>query len=548
MAKQTIKHGSQSLLIIIVMLGIIFFVNVLSARFFIRADLTENKKYTLTDASKEILSGIDDIVNIHLYFSDKLPPYLANLENEVKDMLDEYRAYAGSDIRIEFIDPASDPELKQKVRRMGIPELQLRVFEKDQRQIRNAFLGISIQYGDKNEVIPVVQSLDNLEYDLTSAILKVTETKEYIIGWIGTRERDESATGFSEVQKLLDEGYLVRSFEPDKLTTIPQNIDTLIVPGNQSLPERALFAIDQYMMANKEIIFLSDAVELSGESLSASPVRQNIHDLLEYYGIGIEPSLILDKSNAYAAFNSGFMRFSLPYPFWPKILEQNFNKEKPEVNQLESLVLPWVSPIQYIGDEDDDITVSSLMKSSKVSWLTSEPFNMDPQQKFDISPDDLVQSMAGVVVEGKFRSFFEEKPIPEKPQQATDKHPDEKPDEPILESDLTSFVVISSTRFINNQFIQQFRENVIFFQNIVDSLTIGDKLIGIRSREVTIRELDYGTRDEQKITSIRATHRVLGTFGVPVIAIVFGFSRFWFNKKRKQQMIVNSGTRNQQGR
>jgi len=96
-------------------------------------------------------------------------------------------------------------------------------------------------------------------------------------------------------------------------------------------------------------------------------------------------------------------------------------------------------------------------------------------------------------------------------------------------------VVVASSRFINNQFIQMFPENSVFFQNIIDSLTIGDKLIGIRSRKATSRELDFGTIDEKEIASIKSTHRFLGTFGVPILMIVFGLSRFWVQRNRKQQ-------------
>jgi gliding motility-associatede transport system auxiliary component len=114
MAQKMIKRGGQSLLVILIMVGILFFANILSARFFIRADLTENKEYTITESTKNILNSLDDIVNIHVYFSKNLPPYVANLEKQVHDILDEYHAYSGSHLRIDYIDPADDDELKTK--------------------------------------------------------------------------------------------------------------------------------------------------------------------------------------------------------------------------------------------------------------------------------------------------------------------------------------------------------------------------------------------------------------------------------------------------
>ncbi|MBN1354778.1 GldG family protein [bacterium] len=539
MAQQLIKRGSQSFLLILIVTGILFFANILSARFFFRADLTENKEYTITDSTKNILSGLDDIVNVRLYFSKELPPYIANLEKQVRDILDEFRAYSGNRLHVEFIDPADDPELKSKLQRMGIPELQLTVIEKDQRQVRKAYLGMSIQFGDKNEVIPMIRNLDNLEYDLASALLKVSSTKQQILGWVGPRETDESPGGYSEFQKILNEEYMVRNLDPAALSTIPNNIEALVVPGNQMFPDRTLYAIDQYLMQNGNVIFLSDAVELNRETFSATVSRQSVAPMLEHYGIRIEPEMVLDRSNAYAAFNSGFMRFRLPYPFWPKIREEYFNDDNPAVNQLESLVLPWVSPIENLTGDNRSFT--PLMTTTEYSWTAVEPFDLNPQQRFDVEQSETGKHVVGAIVQGRFTSYFKDRPVPEKPQKSDRSEEEESPEKPIEESGDISFILISNTRFINNQFSQIFPENAIFMQNIIDSLTIGDKLIGIRSRQVTSRSLDYGTTDEKRKESIKSTHRFLGTFAVPILVIVFGLSRFWVRKNRKLKMRDQSG-------
>jgi ABC-2 type transport system permease protein len=539
MARQLIKHGSQSLVIILMMLGILFFANILSARFFYRADLTENKEFTITEATKKILTGIDDIVNIKLYFSKDLPPYLSNLETQVKDLLDEYQAFAGNNLNIEFIDPSDDPDLKQKLQRLGIPELQLRVIEKDQQQIRKAYIGISIQYADKSEVIPMIKNIDNLEYDLTSAIFKVTDTEERTVGWIGAREQEDSSNGFGQIQKILDEEYMVRNIELDKTGSVPKNLKALIVEGNQTLSERGKFAIDQYLMDGGKVIFLADGITLGEGTLAASESRQGIMDLLEHYGFGLLPELVLDVSKANAAFNSGFMRFSMPYPFWPRIRTENFNQQDPIVNQLESLVLPWVSPINILNENNTSYKIDPLFTTTENAWTVKAPFDLNPQQRFSAQPEDLSKKTLAVKATGKFKSYFEGKPIPQK-EQNPEAGPPDKEEKIVPESKETSLIFIPNTRFINNQFGQMFPENIIFMQNLIDSFVIGDKLIGIRSRAATSRDLDYRTTDEQQIESKKSAHRMIGTFSVPVVIVLFGLSRISLRRKHKAQLATQS--------
>ena len=181
MAAKTLKYGGNTLAFILVVFGIVALINFLSSRRFIRADLTADKRYTISQSTKSVLDRLDDIVTIDVYFS-RQPPRVAQIRQSVRDMLDEYRAFS-KNLEINFIDPATgDEALKQKLRFMGIPEVQVNVIEKDKAELANVYMGIAILYEDKKEVLPVVQTTSNLEYDLTSAILKVTSTEVKTVG------------------------------------------------------------------------------------------------------------------------------------------------------------------------------------------------------------------------------------------------------------------------------------------------------------------------------------------------------------------------------
>ena len=177
-------YGGSILVEVIIVVAILAIVNLISLNFFARADLTENKRYSISQSTKDVLRELDDVINIKVYFSKKLPPYLTTLTRQVRDVLDEYRAYAGRNLVIYFEDPTDDPELQRRVHSLGIPPVQLNIIEKDKAEVMNAYLGIAVLFEDRSEVIPVVQNANNLEYDLTSAIVKVASDERRTVGFL----------------------------------------------------------------------------------------------------------------------------------------------------------------------------------------------------------------------------------------------------------------------------------------------------------------------------------------------------------------------------
>ena len=171
MNRRGLRSGSLALILIVT--GILIAVNVIAQRFFFRLDLTEDRRYSIAPATRAVLEGMDDVVNIDTYFSRNLPPYLINLRRQVEDTLDEYRAYSGGMLHVEFKEPGGDPFTLEKLRTLGIPQVQLEILEKDQFRMTNVYLGIALLYGGRKEVIPVVQDTSRLEYELTGALVRL---------------------------------------------------------------------------------------------------------------------------------------------------------------------------------------------------------------------------------------------------------------------------------------------------------------------------------------------------------------------------------------
>jgi len=537
--KNIVQRGTQSATVIFLMLGILFFINILSYRIFKRADLTDKKEYTISESTIDLLSSMDDIVNVTAYFSNDLPPYHENIKTQVTDILAEYQAYSNGNLNIDYVDPGNDEDLKSKLGRMGIPEVPLGEIKRDKQVITMGYMGIAIQFGDNSEVIPFIRNTRNLEYDLTSALLKVKDNSDRVLIWVDKKSTDtQDPSGYKLLQDELNKNYVVRPMEPESVTTIPKMTNLVVVNGSVNIPDRTLFAIDQYMMNGGKVIFLTDGVSMSeSQGLNAGPATQNIHDFIKNFGINVEKKLVADQRNAQAMFNSGYVRFRMSYPLWPKIDSKGFDQENPAVSQLESLVLPWTSPLVVSEISTDKTNFIPLVSTSEVSWVVEEPFDLNPQQDWKIKKDVLKRSVLAYDVQGFLSSYFEGKKIPAKPG---DNMADEQEEEELDPStDDGHFMVIASTRFINNQFISQNPSNIMFIQNCIDSLAIGNDLIGIRSRVVTDRPLSYGTSDEKTIESKKTYHRLMGTILIPVLLIVFGLLRSGIRKKNKNSLKVS---------
>lgn len=540
--KSNLLQGGNFAAIVSISFGILILVNILSLRHFSRIDLTEQKEFTLSDATKDLVSKLDDLVNINVYFTKDLPPHLMGLSQQVKDILDEYRAYSHGNIQISFIDPAENKEIEQRVHILGIPRVQVNIFEKDQAQIKTVYLGIAVNYEDKSEVIPVVQDVMNLEYDLTAATKKVTGEKIPVIGFLTGHKEPSLYKKFRGIRMALEKQYKVREVEIQQGQFIDSDIDTLVIAGPKDVGEWDQFAIDQYLMRGGKVFFMLDHIRFEEGSLNVLPHKSNLEPLLLKYGVRVENSLVKDKLCSNASFSSGFFSYSVPYEFWPKPSTKYFDQKNPALSRLESVVFPWTRPL-VVEKSSDNVQVSDLVKSSPYASLEkgNRP-NVQPKSSQDIfahmmgrqkDKDDFHQVNLAVALRGRFPSYFSDRPVPvaDKKKEKSVIKPEgkeEKKPEVVKESSETQIVVVGTSRFIEDGFSDRFKGNELFFLNLLDWLNIGEDLISIRSRTVTDRPLQETTESEK--TMVKYTN----TFGISLLVIFFGLARFMFKKRSRQ--------------
>lgn len=541
-----VRYGINSGALVLIVAGILIAINVIGTRAFTRVDLTDSKEFTISDATKNVLGNLEDVVLAKVYFSGKLPDQLATLERNVRDLLREYEIYGKGNLQIQFINPDESEDFKNQAIAMGVPQVQMNVLEKDQYQIINVFMGIGLQSGEKSTSLPVIDDLSTFEYDFTSAILELTTDEDYTIGILqgsGERSLSQDLTG---IKRLLEERFTVRSVDlRGGASSVPDDIDVLLVPGSKNVVDRAEFEIDQFIMRGGKVVFLLDVLMLNEAlGLQAMPARSGLDDLLASYGVQLKNEIVQEHPaySAQAQFSQGFVSFLVRYPLWPKTTKGLFNPDNPITSRLESLVLPWTAPLELTvpGDAiaerareeagepaletDSEVEGSVLVRTTERASTQMGRYDLDPQSPALKGMPETGQSYPlAVTLTGSFRSFYDGKEVPPRPGEEIA----EGSESVITKSPRTQIMVVGNSNFITDQFLRMYPENVLFVQNALDWMTLGEDLIEIRSRGATARplkEISAGARD---------AIRWANTLGVPILVIMFGL--IWNSARKKSR-------------
>lgn len=508
--KKQYNLGTQ----IAIIVGIILVLNFLSYQIFTRIDLTQGKIYSISDVSKKTAKDLKDIVNVKAYFSENLPAQFINVKQEVKDILAEYQNYAGNKLRVEFIDPKDSEKTQRQLQMLGVPQLQFNVLENDKYQVINGYLAIVVSYGDKQQAIPVVNDTQNLEYQLTGALKKVTAEKFPGIALTSGHGELNADSEISFADKKLAEIYSIQTVDLADGEEISKDIDTLIIAGPKAkFSERAQYVIDQFIMSGKSVIFLINGANVD-ENLQAVKNEGTLEKLFAGYGVKIEPSFALDASSDMASFNQGFVTFTTQYPFFVKIGEGGLDQNNAAVAKLQSLVFPWSSPIT-VDDKKNEAKISILAKTTGQAWIMKDNFNLNPQGDFGMAGAKGVYNLA-VSINGKLKSAFD-KYIPK----------DKETGQHLSSAENARLIVVGNANFIKDNFVRRYPDNLTFFQNTVDAVSLDSDLIKIRSKAVSERPLKQ-ISDSQK----RAL-KYGNIFGVTVVVLVFGLFRYFGRRKSK---------------
>ena len=499
----------SNIVYVLIIIAIVLIVNALANRFFGRLDLSQNKLYSISQTTKQILSDLDDVISVKAYFSKKLPVQISRLPKEVDDMLQEYNIYSHGNVNYQRIDPGEDEELKQKLAGLGVMPVTMTIIEKDERQQINGYLGITISYGEKTEVIPMVENTQDLEYELTSRIYRVTATQPKHLGFITSNTSHDLMGDYrlfaQEVRKLHE----IDPVELGEGKKVPEEINTLVLAGpTDSIPEDVKFALDQFIMRGGRIIFLIDNLVVD-ERRVPRQVNHGLSQMLASYGFRMSGNIVRDdKSHSNERVSQGIFTINRPNPFFLRITKKYFG-EHPVVARLSELTLPWSGSLEPPVNTDSTVTYSVLARTTDAAQSFAPP-RFQPLGGGNEIP-------LAILATGWFTSAFRNRTdLAKEGETPIDRSTAE-----------TEIMVIPCSAFLQNQYL--YPGNLEFILNAIDYLTIGDKLISIRTRPTTDRPLKALSAEMKNFL------RSLNIVGVPILVILFGSMRFYL--KRRDKMI-----------
>ncbi len=525
---------------VLVLVGaIVVMVNLISLRLFTRADLTENRVFTLADGTKNVLRDLDDIVKIEFYRSKGLPSRLATVVKGVEDYLAEYKAFGGKNIQVSFVDPDDSPDTVQQMRILGIPELQFNVIESDRQEVRKGYLGMAVFYADKKEIIQAIPSLEDFEYRLTSSIVKATQERIPSIGvWLGDPDPSApSATlkpemrynwekNFETLRRALQQQYSVEQIYFDQGKLVPDKYTTVIVMSPFKSTERDLYALDQFLMRGGNLVVFQEMNRRTEDQSRADIAPNPVASLMEHYGVRINADLVADERSQRAMFQMYGRRVLRNYPMWPRITQEGLLQGELVSRGVTDMTLFWTSSLS-VGEPREGQVVKRLVQSSRRAMSLTLPALLTPEQPELLNfPEQEPKTML-VSVEGPFESYFRGKSIPPPMRLRGDLPPEPAGESPMVDlshrSDSTEkghLIVAGSAFWLTEEGLQMSQQNLGFIMNLVDSLEIGDKLAGVRMRDVGKRLITAELSEGQ-----RSWLKFLGTFGAAFLVIGFAGAR-----------------------
>lgn len=521
-----------------IIIGIIVVINVIAKRVFTRVDLTKNKSYTLSAVSKDVVSNLDDKLLVKAYFSNNLPPPYNNLRRQVQDILDDYRSYSKGNVNYEFLNPTSSGEgegneLDQEAQKYGIQPVQIQAMDNDKLEVKRAYLGLVFLYEGKQEVIPVVQSADNLEYEITSLIKKMINPIKRKVGFL-TGQGEADFNKLNQIRTVLSEQYEVTQVDLKTTGQIDPAIGTLIIMAPKTeFSESAKFKIDQFVMNGGNVAFMIDKItpNFQQQVVLGNEVKTRLDDLLLNYGIKINMDLIRDLQCSAVQIQSqiGFP-ISVNYPFFPVIT--NIAKDNPAFQNIKSVVLTYTSSLDTNVAKGKNINVKPLLITSDKSGQIKDFFFLNLEQFQNLTKkavDTLFNQRGytvGAIYEGRFKSFDENQEMPSDTAQGWIQYSGQRLNESTRDNKL---IAIGDGDFANEE-NKPPKENMIFFVNLVDYLMDDVGLAEIRTKassEAPIEETSESTKKFIKYFNL---------IFPPGLVLLIGLYK-WNQRKQKKKIL-----------
>lgn len=567
------SRRSKDFVRFVLVVAIVILLNIIGSLKFFRVDLTAEKRYSLSDATKNLLESFDEILYVKIYLEGDFPAGFQRLQRESKQMLDEFRAY-NPRIEYEFINPNEgedadiNDDIKEQLQFKGLKPYQIRENEKGGSSTTDVFPGALMSYGDRETPVLLLldqigvspesqinSSIQTLEFTFANAIRSLVVQARPTVGFLQGHGELEPRFVADFARTLYDnydvDKFNIREYKSDstgeEFSLLGQQrrinrFDALIVAKpKKAFSDLDKFLIDQYIMNGGKVIWLIDAVHAEMDSLTkksqflAFPIydQLRISDLLFKYGARINTNLVQDAIAGGVSDRKSINK----WVYFPLVMPQ---VKHPITKDLNAIQLNFASTVDTIIAKGIKKTI--LMKTSPFSAISPTPHMVNLGKLYNEPPESFFNKQnlsVGVLLEGEFESAFKNRLTP-KENFGEEIKIKEK-------GDYTQMLVIGDGDIIKNQlsivdpnipkgtplplgydqYTGQQYGNRDLLLNAVDYMLDDSGLISIRSRELKLRLLN-----PQKVKTEKGFWKLINTI-VPVLTIVIIGLILTFLRKRK---------------
>lgn len=540
-------------------LVLLVLINVLASHYFFRIDLTEEKRFSIKDQTKQMLRELDDKVYVEVYLEGELNAGFRRLQKSVRETLEEFRIYSDDKVQFVFVDPSTARsqnarnEYMQELMQKGIVPTNVVDSKDGQVSQKIIFPGALISYGGFETGVNLLKSnnaagtpeekingsLEGVEYELANAIYKMTNTDRKRIGLV-TGHGELDSLEIASLNNALLEMYSVVKVDIGKKKSLEHYDALIIAKPTRAYAELDKYKLDQYIMNGGKVLFLIDKLEATMDSASqegyvAFPYTTNLDDQLFKYGIRLNLDLVQDgQSGKYPVITGevdGKAQLQLMnWPFFPLI---NRYADHTITRNLDAVVTRFISTVDTV--KATGVRKTPLLFTSQYSRRISAPVlvNINDVRK-NLKKEDFTLSYlpVGYLLEGKFNSLYKNRFVPAGADQKS-----------FMEQSVTTkLVVIADGDLARNDVNPRSRQpqqlgfdpfskytfaNQELLLNAVNYLVNGDGLITARNKEVKIRPLD-----KEKIRTERTTWQVINLAIPLVLLVLYGIARAFLRKRK----------------
>ncbi len=558
------NNRTQSILQAVLFIGIIFFLNILANFFHSYWDLTEEKRYTLTEPTRKLVGELDEIVYVKILLDGAFPAGFKRLQTATGELLDDFRGLSPL-VEYEFDDPTQGTvedinARREQLSKKGIVPVNLRVKGSNETQEKIIYPFAICTYKGRSSVVNLLEnerlgvpdevvlnnSIGLLEYKFANSIHKLRYSdKQAIVFTEGKGELEQLQT--LDLEKSLRPFYDTGRIDLDSVYQLHSDIKALIIAKpRHKFSEKNKFLIDQYVMNGGNVIFLLDKLAVNLDSMRRTnnyvPYEYdlNLDDLLFKYGARIQPNLVLDLQCTRIPMVTGQMgsgnQYDLfPWFYHPVVMPAS---DHPVVKSLDRVNLKFPASIDTVRTKTP-VKKTVLLTSSEYSRLQFVPVQLNFEiLRYDPEPDKFNKGIQNValLLEGHFSSLYENRVTEGMKATLANLKAEFKPRGEygkvlvVSDGDVAKSLYDPAKKTVQplgfNRYEKYVFANKDFLINAIEYMIDDSGVINARTKEVKLRMLDNVKAQKEK-TKWQLLNILFPLIFLLLFGVLFNFWRKW---------------------